>query len=239
MMRRTRRTLGFTIIELLVVVAIIAILAGLIFPVFAKAKEKANDGVCQSNLKQIGIALRMYIGDHDGRLPTAAINGGTYVYNTATREAMRRLEQTADAGVWDIGWPTLMFPLLKDYAVCFCPSDTFAPPNKSVYTFPAGVTPSYYYRLALDYSALNGRGDGDSCRPTEQYAFYERYDWHHNRVGLWNSYPPNVKMNVCYLDGHVKAYQARETVYGSGLFDPYWFNTVHAWDMAIGWDTPG
>ena len=238
MMRRTRRTAGFTLIELLVVIAIIAILLGLIFPVFTRAREKAREGACQSNLKQIGVALRMYINDHDGRLLTAAVNGATYVHNAQTIEAMRVLEQTADAGAWRLGWPTLLFPYTKNYGICFCPSDSAAPSLVEVNYFPAGVTPSYFYRHAIDFSALNGRTDGDSCRPPDQFCFFEHYDWHNNRVGLWSP-APNVKMNVCYLDGHVKAYQARETTYGSGMFDPYWFNTVHAWDMALGWDVPG
>jgi prepilin-type N-terminal cleavage/methylation domain-containing protein/prepilin-type processing-associated H-X9-DG protein len=237
-MRRTRRTAGFTIIELLVVVAIIAILAGLIFPVFTKARDKAREGACQSNLKQIGIALRMYLGDHDGKLLTAAVNGGTYIHDATTVEAMRRLEQTANASLWNWGWPTLLFPYTKNYAICFCPSDGSAPTLTQVYTFPPGVTPSYFYRHAIDYSALWGRTEGDSCRPTDQYAFFERFDWHHNKIGLWSP-AANVKMNVCFLDGHVKAFQARETTYGSGMFDPYWFNTVHSWDIMYGWDTSG
>jgi len=51
---------GFTLIELLVVIAIIAILAAILFPVFAKAREKARQASCASNLRQITMALRMY-----------------------------------------------------------------------------------------------------------------------------------------------------------------------------------
>jgi len=59
---------GFTLIELLVVIAIIAILAAILFPVFARAREKARQTSCVSNLKQIGLAAQMYAQDYDERL---------------------------------------------------------------------------------------------------------------------------------------------------------------------------
>jgi prepilin-type N-terminal cleavage/methylation domain-containing protein len=65
--RRPRR--AFTLIELLVVIAIIAILAAILFPVFAKARERAKSTTCLNNLKQIGTAFRMYANDHDDAYP--------------------------------------------------------------------------------------------------------------------------------------------------------------------------
>ena len=66
---------GFTLIELLVVIAIIAILAAILFPVFAKAREKANQNTCLSNQRQINIAILMWAQDHGETLPTAAVAG--------------------------------------------------------------------------------------------------------------------------------------------------------------------
>lgn len=61
---------GFTLIELLVVIAIIAILAAILFPVFAKARKSAQASNCQSNLKQIGNAIKMYLSDWQDTYPT-------------------------------------------------------------------------------------------------------------------------------------------------------------------------
>jgi len=80
------RKQGFTLIELLVVIAIIAILAAILFPVFARARENARKSSCQSNLKQIGTGLMMYVQDYDETFPTErnGVDGPVWYTNGTT-----------------------------------------------------------------------------------------------------------------------------------------------------------
>ena len=71
---RRRSAGGFTLIELLVVIAIIAILAAILFPVFGRAREKARQSSCASNLRQLALAVEMYAQDYDEILPMTRHN---------------------------------------------------------------------------------------------------------------------------------------------------------------------
>ena len=69
--KKTTGRKGFTLIELLVVIAIIAIVAAILFPVFAKARDKAMQTACLNNVKEIALAVQMYLGDYDHFYPLA------------------------------------------------------------------------------------------------------------------------------------------------------------------------
>ncbi len=97
---------GFTLIELLVVIAIIAILAAILFPVFARAREKARQTSCLSNVKQIVLGVMMYAQDYDEVLIPAALPW----------QAPAEAPATADE------WHELLQPYLANVAILRCPS---------------------------------------------------------------------------------------------------------------------
>lgn len=77
---RKRINGGFTLIELLVVIAIIAILAGLLLPALSSAKESGRIAVCKGNLRQLGIAMKLYVDDFNGGFPIYAAETSDYVW---------------------------------------------------------------------------------------------------------------------------------------------------------------
>ena len=98
------RRRAFTLIELLVVIAIIAILAAILFPVFAKAREKARQSSCSSNVKQLTLGILQYSQDYDegmGNLGMCGITGGFY-------------------------WTDMISPYVKNIQIYRCPSATTA-----------------------------------------------------------------------------------------------------------------
>ncbi len=110
-----RRFRGFTLIELLVVIAIIAILAAILFPVFAKAREKARQTACLSNMKQIALAVIMYATDYDERYPHP------YYQNTSiTPDIGPPCNQRSQVSAYRM--PSMIQPYVRNAGLFVCPS---------------------------------------------------------------------------------------------------------------------
>lgn len=103
----TKTVRAFTLIELLVVIAIIAILAAILFPVFAQAREKARQISCDSNMKQLGLAVIQYTQDYDDVYPIGEIDGLQWNNNGNT----------------PYDWAQMIVPYVKANGVYGCPDD--------------------------------------------------------------------------------------------------------------------
>lgn len=99
----TPRDRAFSLIELLVVIAIIAVLSSLLLPALGRAKTKARQASCISNLRQLGLAVALYVDSHDGRLPIAeAIPSRPVKTNEPPLPAIQSLLHPHVAGVSNI-----------------------------------------------------------------------------------------------------------------------------------------
>jgi prepilin-type N-terminal cleavage/methylation domain-containing protein/prepilin-type processing-associated H-X9-DG protein len=121
------RKRGFTLIELLVVIAIIAILAAILFPVFAKAREKARQASCQSNEKQLGLSFIQYTQDYDEKWPSGYNNNTTFTPTSALL-----------AGA---GWAGQIYSYTKSTGIYKCPDDSTA----TIAGTPTSYPVSYVY----------------------------------------------------------------------------------------------
>ena len=205
------RRKGFTLIELLVVIAIIAILAAILFPVFAKAREKARQSSCASNLKQIGLGITQYAQDYDEYILTPMSPPVT-------------LPAPADTYVMDkcgtarAFWTIKLNPYVKSDAIYVCPSGEIAVGNADA---PSGgctifIKRSYNMNGTLTGCCGQGVAMASVTKPAETFIVA---DSGVHRVfgpgfGVLNDtdHPgfPWVKnrhsegANVLWVDGHVK-----------------------------------
>jgi prepilin-type N-terminal cleavage/methylation domain-containing protein/prepilin-type processing-associated H-X9-DG protein len=190
---------GFTLIELLVVIAIIAILAAILFPVFARAREKARQTSCLSNMKQLGLALSMYVTDYDQRLPAwRADHAAAFPYPDPTYNQNR--------GPWYV----TIFPYVKNIQVYDCPSTAFKWNGRWTHAFDYG------------YNRRISRGHiGEMTHPAETLAFVDAWadpDYGSGGGKGWDvvQYYPgsssigyidprhNEGANMAFCDGHAK-----------------------------------
>ena len=143
----THSRTGFTLIELLVVIAIIAILAAILFPVFARAREKARQTTCASNEKQMALAMIQYANDYDDVYPSGAgyTNPGSGYVPLP-------------------GWSYQIYPYVKSFNVYLCPDDQVVRNYSGLKDFPGTsviVPVSYGMPDSDDGGRYGGCSGGD------------------------------------------------------------------------------
>lgn len=188
---------GFTLIELLVVIAIIAILAAILFPVFARAREKARQTSCLSNCKEIALAYKMYTSDYDG------VQMVIYHYNVKVPRP--------DTGALYNNYPHLkLYPYVMNTQVYVCPSA-----STQLWTYQP-----YAWNYSLHGLCNYHYPDSQFEKPAEFFIAMDGgnyvFQWwlHGNNTTVPGSYSKNLRprhnggLNVMLLDGHAKWYTA-------------------------------
>jgi general secretion pathway protein G len=204
------RKRAFTLIEILVVVAIIALLAAILFPAFQSARGKARSAVCQSNLKQIGAAIQMYTQDYD-RFPRGLDPSDKY---SPEIWSSRPDVQAFLADTPLLQSDEVLGNYLKSAGVWKCPSDSgFDMPEKIPYELKNPVTlvaeptkpscfekfgTSYFYRTDLTWY---NKAPEDLDKPGEMNVLFDAFgDWHGAGYLGWKQ----KRFNVLFGDYHVK-----------------------------------
>jgi len=200
----------------LVVIAIIAILAAILFPVFAKAREKARQTSCLSNVKQMALGMLQYAQDYDERMPitwsTSANVAGHWYYGPT---------------YWAQLWRDQIYAYVKNYQVYTCPSHSTTSANS--YAMNAGLNSNW---------GENGSGVslGAIVSPSECLMIVECLGDYHTKPSWIVDYPNscglatrhNDGLNVGMCDGHAKWYKP-SAIWNGTRTDA----TQKYWDPAI------
>ncbi|MGQ9730446.1 MAG: prepilin-type N-terminal cleavage/methylation domain-containing protein [Candidatus Zipacnadales bacterium] len=234
----TKRS-GFTLIELLVVIAIIAILAAILFPVFAKAREKARQTSCLSNVKQFNLGILMYVQDYDETFPLlmyATPTGAFTVFEAAQPyvknnqigdcPSMRSSIQVYVGGALvypddgDVGMDlSLLQPLAPD------PVHSYAPNERLIHVVDPASSVTYW-RTVTSLSEVQ--------TVAEVPNVYDAVGHNHGNAAntgkidntTINGWGParrhNGGINVAFVDGHAKWYIAQKCPGWNGTYDEIW-----------------
>ncbi len=196
---------GFTLIELLVVIAIIAILAAILFPVFARAREKARQTACLSNVKQINLALQMYAQDYDEQICYGYHENGIY-------------------------WYDVLQPYAKNDQIFVCPS---GPSNTPGYAwnyphmpyrtkYPSSRTSLGYWNRPSEVLIFADR-DWEVDLGWDQFCFCPLdYPGHWQAPATGHvGHRHNDGANVAFMDGHAK-WLSINNIKGGANVDVLW-----------------
>jgi prepilin-type N-terminal cleavage/methylation domain-containing protein/prepilin-type processing-associated H-X9-DG protein len=209
------RKAGFTLIELLVVIAIIAILAAILFPVFAKAREKARQSSCQSNLKQLMLATLQYAQDYDEinvKCYESHWDGSAWSYN-------RRWYWQSNTNVG------MLFPYIMNRQIFLCPSEGAYGCNRAIFISGTGSglamaqlqSPSETVVLGdtLNPGGNPATGTGGSAILGGMVTYVTNPSFQPgtacNGRGLM-ALRHNDMANLGFADGHVKAMKSEATL---------------------------
>ncbi len=193
---------GFTLVEMMTVIAICTILVAILMPCLVTAKAKAKQATCTSNLRQIGIATRMYAEDWDERWPAADFMYPGPNCRPYCRNAPRKTF-----------WAEVIFPYLRCKGVFLCPERCMAAYGRTDFDDPApwvrGAQNSYAWNRGLDCERT-ARTEGLICvmdgwsyeaGPELDVATRSAWFW-----GRWTIADRHTGLcNVLWTDGHVKS----------------------------------
>ena len=204
---------GFTLIELLVVIAIITVLAAILFPVFARAQEKARVTGCLNNLKQLGTAAAMYANDYDGYVSLG----------------QQRAAATPEDGMWYWRW----YEYVTNTQVYACKSGQ----QEREVNYPTGESGPISYATLCESCLPDGVCNLGAIKRPANTLLLSDNPWsplrtcpqshastaNHSPLATMNerykSFPWHDKtVNVCFMDGHAKSIQG--TQLAGGRQDP-------------------
>lgn len=189
-----KRVRGFTVFELVFIALIVGVQLAVLLPVLEAAKERDRATTCQNNLHQCAQALKIYIDDYEGTLPSSAIVASSpnqaQVISFLTGKGEPFPKPYGTSGPT---WPQILEDWMRTTDIVFCPSDR------------ARTRASYWWKYAIDLAwrdnTIHARKTGDYGYESDQIVFYEHAGWHTgDAAGIKNG----VKINVAHLDSHVE-----------------------------------